>query len=348
MAESAVAAALATAPAGGGGGGSTTVTIGGGAGGGAEAGAATPGTAGTAGAGTPAATPASNEAWFGKMDAETQMWLKAGKFDTPDALEALPRIIAKARNAESLVGADKVALPKEGDADAYKATMLRLGASAAIDGYKVPEPLAKDVLALAFQKYAHENGMPVKYFDGAVKLVTDTATAQAAEQIATFEAQTKAETEATLAAWGAAKGQNLEAGKRFVREMKLDAKDADGVTLVDKLERAWGSKQTLEFLSTMGKPLLDDKGRGLGSEGAGKFSQQYTKEEAEQRWAVLGKDRDFMAKLARNDPGAVEQRDTLTAARRGQSLDEYRQEIAGAREVFNPRSARTEAPARRV
>jgi hypothetical protein len=179
--------------------------------------------------------------------------------------------------------------------------------------------------------------MPVKQFEGSVKLVNDMAAAAVKAEEEAFVAKTQKETADTLAAWGAAKAEKIEAGRRFAREMKLDAKDDTGVSLLEKLERAWGSKQTLEFLASNGAHLMDEKFKGGEVGASSRFALSYTPEGARAAWDALGKDRDFMTKLRNNDPQAVERRDTLSAAMRGKTLDEYRSEIEEARSGLSPR-----------
>jgi hypothetical protein len=224
-------------------------------------------------------------------------------------------------NLQKLVGVDPseiIKMPKPDDAEGWKALHAKLGAPASADGYTLPEPLAKDPMALEFRNWAHEAGLSPK---------------QAEAILTGFTASAAKNQEALVAAAEAAQTQRLTALQKEVGEQEWptyveDARRAARVLLPDeykdpatgqtltrqdisqKLEDALGVDLAVRIMQTAGKFHAEDKVEG----GVQRTSGIMSGDSAQAEKARLRGDKNFMSRWANGDAEARAQMKKLDAA----------------------------------
>lgn len=213
-----------------------------------------------AGGGEPAAQPAQNGAFYSSFaDEGVRNWAESKGFKDAES------VTMSAFNLEKLIGFDKagrtLVMPNENSTpEEIKAYNAKLGVPDSVDGYKLPVP---EGVGEEFSKTAaswfHENGVTPKAAEGiTAKWNEYVASQQQAETTARAEASDR-EYKEWEGAQGSALAQNLELGKRAVRQFGLDAKDESGLTIADKIETAIGTKSFMELVSKMGGGLGEHK-----------------------------------------------------------------------------------------
>jgi hypothetical protein len=80
----------------------------------------------------------------------------------------------------------------------------------------------------------------------------------------------------------------------------------------------------LEVFAKAGGPLMDDTFKGAPGSGSGNYQIPMTPETAAATLRSKGGDKEWMARLSRGDPATVAERDTLSAAKLGMSLADFR------------------------
>lgn len=273
---------------------------------------------GAPGGGAPGA-PGAAPAWYdGFQNPDVKEWLKAygNAYPTPEAAAT------KAFQLEKFLGADKagrgVIVPK---ADAKPEEWTEFyrksgGAAATADGYKVPEPLAKDELALDFQKQAHEWGMPVTHFNKVLEWFGQRQTKLMEGNVAAMEQKAEKELNDLYGKWGADKDKNIEVGRRAARQFIPHASPEELGQILTSIEGAIGSGRMMQFLANVGSGLQEQPyhgGSGGGSPGGG-----MSPEAARMRIGELKKDPAWGAKFANGDAEAKAEFDKLNRIGYGQ------------------------------
>jgi hypothetical protein len=235
----------------------------------------------TAGDGSTTTTPPATAAWYDSFkDAETKEWLKAYNNAYPD-----PEAVAmKARNLEKFIGAEKagrgVIVPKpDAKPEEWRAFYAKVGGvPEKAEGYalpttldaKVKAELEKDPVFAAFQKHAHEVGMPQQFFQNSIQWFAKQMADAENGKLDQFEKTTAAEHEALKTEWGKDYDQNIEQARRAVKAFipHEDAKELESV--VSRIEGALGTAATFKLFQNIGKSLGEDAfvaGGGTGGMG---------------------------------------------------------------------------------
>lgn len=265
---------------------------------------------GSAPAGTPAAGGAANNGgaapaaqWFdGFTDAETKGWVQSVGLKTPEAAAQ------KAWHLEKLLGADKAGrgfvLPKDDKDEAgWNGLYAKLGRPDKPDGYGFKAEGADAELITAAAGEFHKLGLSAKQAQG-VMAWAQAQNAAIAEKAGKADEEFAAKSETEFAdlkkAWGANADKNIEQARRAARAF-LPKEGADQV--MDKIERALGTRAFLELFQRIGEGLGEGDIPGGGD--GGEFG--ITVEGARAKLAELRKDTAFVAKWASGDAAAVKQ-----------------------------------------
>jgi hypothetical protein len=223
-------------------------------------------------------------------------------------------------------GKNIVAVPKD-DAtpEEVGAFYGKLGRPATAAEYKLPVPEGQpDTLAKAIAPAFHAAGLTQKQAE-AVTAGWNEVVAKADTAVeASLKATSETELAAVRATWGQKFDTNIEAIRRLGNETGLAKKGEDGLTAFDKIERAIGTKAFLETFAKLGAPMMDDVAKGMGGGDSGNYAVPMTPESAAAELKSKGQDKEWMARLNRGDPATIAERDTLSAAKQGMSLADWR------------------------
>lgn len=241
-------------------------------------------------------------------DANLKTWAEAKAF--PDA----ESVASSAWNLEKLIGHDKagrtIVMPGDSatpeEITAYRA---KLGVPESADGYQLPIPEGQDP---AFSKTAaewfHDAGVTPK---SAEQIATKWNEFQA-NQMQAMEAKRAEQSNSEFKEWESAQGsalaQNLELGKRAVRQFGLDAKGEDGLTVSDKIENAIGTKAYMEFIAKMGTGLGEHKMLQ-----GGETSGMMTPVQAQDKIGALSRDREWTKAYLNGDSSKIAEMQKLHA-----------------------------------
>lgn len=218
-------------------------------------------------------------------------------------------VLSSYQNLEKLLGAERagntVILPKPDATPEEKAAFFnRLGRPQDPAGYqiKLPEGAPKE-FATAAQAKMHELGLSKAQGEALAEWWNGQATAsQAALQAQTAEAF-KSEDAALHQEWGAAFPQNIAQAQAAVRGLGITTEQ------IDRLQAAMGHKATMEFFQKIGSKMGEaDFVSGTGKE---PFGNAMTPAQAKARMAELMKDKDFVARFAKGDTQAIQERNRL-------------------------------------
>lgn len=211
--------------------------------------------------------PANLPEWANGVAPEVGAWLLNKKFADPQAA------LTSSYHLERMLGQDKIPLPKDAsDKAGWDAVWSRLGRPEKPEAYFEgavdvwPEGFTPDPKLLeGFQKVAHDLGLNTTQARALAKWQIEAASAQGADPAATeaaFDAQSAADVDALRSEHGPkfdALAADFQRASRFV-----DATHAE----IDAMERAIGTKRTIELLAKLGgafgkeMPFVDGKTPG--------------------------------------------------------------------------------------
>lgn len=268
---------------------------GGGGGGGAAAGAG----AGDVGAAAGAGAGPGGEWFTGIKDEAVRGWVQSKGFKDPEAAAQ------SAWHLEKLLGADKagrsILLPKdEKDEAGYRAVLAKLGMPEKPDGYGFnPEGVDAELLSRTSAHF-HKLGLTkaqaagLMEFIGAENKALEEAEAKADE---TFTTQSAKEFDELKGKWGADSDRNIELARRAARQFLPKEQAGE---LMDKMERAIGTRAMLEFFHAVGAGLGESSVDGGGSGGGNGFGGMSV-EGARARLSELRKDPEYVKAWANGD-----------------------------------------------
>jgi hypothetical protein len=237
-----------------------------------------------------------NAPWYGDIeDSELKGWVENKGFKDP--LAALNSM----RNMEKLVGADKIALPKDDNEEEWAKVYDKLGRPKEAGDYQLPVPEGEDgAFAGEAGKKMHELGLNTKQARGLAEWWNEQA-AGIKETMEVEQAEAaKADAEALKQEWGKDYPTEVEIARRAMRQFEITGDEQEEILS--------GSKATLtKVLNRIGKSFREDSDKA-GS-GNNQFSQ--TKEGAMAEIAQLRSDKDFSAKLYSGDKAAKAKMDEL-------------------------------------
>jgi hypothetical protein len=217
-------------------------------------------------------------------------WLQAKGYKEP------PDLIKAARNSESLIGLEKLPIPKDpADQEGWNRVYKRLGMPDKPEDYKLDLPENTDKTFVdRMTKMMHANGVSQK----AAASITKEYLAFGGELNTRTSAETQAqqtrELDSLKVQWGAATEKEVA-----VAQMGIDAFCDEGQ--LEKFKATLGPAETLKFFNKLGNELREAK-RVDGGEGSG-FGPM-TPAQAKYEISQKRIDQNFMtAYMDRNHPG---------------------------------------------
>jgi hypothetical protein len=212
------------------------------------------------------------------------------------------------RNLEKLVGAHRLALPKdENDADGWNKTYDALGRPKTAAEYKIETPAGGDgVFTKTAADWMHKAGLNTRQAQALAKSWNEhfAASEKAAEErYATDSGQAMEKLKET---WGGAYNERIETAKRAARTFGIDQ------TMADRMERGLGTSGFMDLMWRIGHALGEHKGdAGLGDTrpGSGALTPEQAKGEIER----LKGDREWSKSYANGDAEKRKRMDQLHA-----------------------------------
>jgi hypothetical protein len=294
----------------------TAGTIDAGAGGGAgDAGAAAAASAaaGAAGAGNGAGTAAIETAvqeapWYGELSPDDIGWLQNKQYFGADPAKAdvrksFPGFVKAHRSMESLVGdpSSRVVIPKEGASkEDFDAFYSKLGRPADPTGYELKAGEGGDQkVADRFSALAHETGLTKQQVQALAPkwdaFAKETVAAREAAAEQQYQSTAAAEMEGLRTEWAGNYDAKCAAAQRAKVAFGLEPE------VMNRIERAIGTKRFVSLLSDVGMSISEDRGAGQGEGGLSVM----TPEAARARLKELGNDKAWVAKYMANDAETV-------------------------------------------
>jgi hypothetical protein len=198
------------------------------------------------------------------------------------------------KNMEKLVGADKIALPKDDNPEEWAKVYDKLGRPKEADDYQLPVPEGEDgAFAGEAGKKMHELGLNTQQARGLAEWWNEqSSNIKETMEVEQAEAA-KADAEALKQEWGKDYPTEVETARRAMRAYEIS--DDEQAAILSGSEAALA-----KVLNRVGKSLTEDSDKA-GS-GNGQFSQ--SKEGALAEIAQLRSDKDFSQKLYSGDKAA--------------------------------------------
>lgn len=210
--------------------------------------------------------------YFNGLDPETSGWLQNKAYFGQDLSKVDAVTLAKGfqswaksdRNLESIVGRNRLAVPKDpADHEAYTALYKALGHPADKAGYEITLPEGgNQAYQDAMLEVFHKEGVSVRQAQAIAKISNELVTAAAAEREAQFATQSAADLTAVKKEWGQESDSNFAAAQRARVQFGIEQ------PMLEKIERAIGTKDMLGLLSKIGHGLTEDRGAGAGGSSA--------------------------------------------------------------------------------
>ena len=249
----------------------------------------------------PAAEPGpATPAWTDGFDDDLRGFVdNKGWQDAKSAVEAY-------RKLEKFVGAERMAVPKDGDAEGLKAALRRLGAPEQPEGYEfqppegLPEGVYSDDTAQWFRRLAHGASLTKAQARGLHDAWVQEIGRLDDEAAARREAEERALDAALRQKWGQTYDEKVAQARRAAARL-AEAHQLDG------LERHIGAPALLELFAGLGEAMGEDTLLGKGHAG---FAA--TPEEAKAAIAAMDADGAAMAILGDK---AHPQHETMRARR---------------------------------
>jgi hypothetical protein len=259
---------------------------------------------GTGGAPAPAPTgappaPASTGSDFFKdFDPQTREFVeKKGWKSSSD-------LVGSYQNLEKLLGGEKVPVPKgPEDKAAYDLMYKALGRPDAPDGYALDKREGIDPqFAKAAQEAFHGLGLSSQQAQGLADWFDGQGKSAQQAQEEKFAQESQIDFQKIQREWGKEFDVKAEFGRRAIRQFGLDQESTA------KIERALGTKATLELFAKIGESFNEAPMRGNNSP---MESQILTPALAEQKIQALKLDPEFSARYMKGHPAAREEMDRL-------------------------------------
>lgn len=234
--------------------------------------------------------------WAASFEPDTKGWLDGMGVSALPEKDALAKIIPMYRSAEQKLGvpADQLLrLPKEGDAEGFRATMTKLGLPETPDGYglQAPDGQPGDFLKTA-TGWFHELGIPKGQAVGLAGKWNEYIAAQTQTAEAAFSTQAEKDILALKTEYGEDYDKNVELARRVRRSSGLSDDEAIAI------ERTLGLARSMKVFAELGKSLGEHRFVG-GETGSTTFGM--SPEAARARITDLKKDATFVNALMAGD-----------------------------------------------
>lgn len=205
-------------------------------------------------------SPASEPDWTSGLNEEQRALLQTKGWKGPGA------VLESYRHLEKLIGRDKIALPKEGDTEAWDAVYERLGRPDTAEGYEiaVPDGVERDA---AFEERMrglfHKAGLTRAQVAALAEGWHGYLGAETARGEDARIERAEREEEALRSEWGGSFDRRMEQARRAARRFG----DAE---IIDGLEEAVGRAAVFKMFARIGSAMAEDD---LDGEAGESFSQ---------------------------------------------------------------------------
>jgi hypothetical protein len=216
----------------------------------------------------------------------------------------VPALIKAARASESMIGLEKLPLPKDpADTEGWNRVYSRLGRPDKPEDYKLDLPEGTDkAFVERMTKMMHANGVSQKAAASIAKEYLAFGGEMQTRQTAEQQAQQVRDLDALKVEWGAGTQQQVA-----VAQMGIDAFCGEG--MLEKFTAALGRADTLRFFNKLGNELREAKRVDGDGGGFGPMTPAQAKYEISQKRL----DQNFMtAYMDRNHPGHQAALDEMT------------------------------------
>lgn len=196
--------------------------------------------------------------WYGGFDGETQAYLRNKGWTNDHG----PGEVVKAyRHLERLQRSEHVPWPKDAnDAEGYARIYDRLGRPKDPAGYGLRSTGAGDGgFVDAMSKTFHELGLSARQAQGIAQRYTAHAQAIQASADRQYAARSVAELGQVRRDWGDEADRRFAAAQRFAVAFGIER------PVMEKIERAIGTRAMLTLFSRAGEGLSEDRGHGAGA-----------------------------------------------------------------------------------
>lgn len=229
--------------------------------------------------------------WFSGFKDDEKGFVEKKGWKSPQDL------LSSYRNLEKTMGSERLLMPKgDDDKDGWNTVYDRLGRPKSADEYKFPEG-SNPELTKEFAPVFHEYGVTGKAAAAiASKLNEVTARMNEAAE-AEFAAKAEQEISQLTRDWGRDKERNLEVSRRTMRAFNLSVED------VASMERAIGTRRSVELLHKIGETLKEDNGADMGGNN-NNMGFGMTPSRAAYEISELKNDKDFMRRYQNGDKAA--------------------------------------------
>ena len=204
-------------------------------------------------------TNAANEAgpWYHGFDHDTQAYLRNKGWTNDNG----PAEVVKAyRHLERLQRSEHVPWPRDDkDAEGYARIYDRLGRPKDPSGYGLQAPQGGDrAFVDAMARTFHDLGLSARQAQGIAQRYGAHAQSIQAEADRQFANRSAAELGQVRRDWGEAADRRFAAAQRFAVAFGLER------PVMEKIERAIGTRAMLTLFSRIGEGLSEDRGHGAG------------------------------------------------------------------------------------
>jgi hypothetical protein len=240
--------------------------------------------------------------WFSGLDRDTQGWLE-NKGWSGD--KSLPEVIKAHRSLESLVGRDKLPLPKdERDVEGWNRVYDKLGRPASWKEYGIEagEGQNGELLGHVLQMF-HREGVSAKAARNLVSGWDEITRGMEQSGNEAFARDSEAELNSLRREWGA------DADRRFGAAQRAGIAFGVDQGTMEKIERAIGTRTMLDLFARIGDAVSEDRGSGGGG-----ASGWLTPEAANARLVELRGDKDWTKRYFAGDKSAIAEYDRLISA----------------------------------
>jgi len=194
---------------------------------------------------------------WGELGAEEEGYLGKKGFKTPGELLKSYRELERAYSS-------RVALPKDGDKEAFSKLYSRLGMPEDSKGFNIEFADEDKEIGEAFKEACLQNNILPQSAKGLYEWFVKNRSEAMQKAEADWAENSQREMEEVKAAWGVNGTRNMELMKRGIR---LFAEDDDAV---EAIEEALGTKRMMETFCRLGEAIAEDNpvsfGRGAKSE----------------------------------------------------------------------------------
>lgn len=246
-----------------------------------------------------AAAAGSDAPWYGKVDTDTEGYIKNKGWKGPSDL------LKSYQNLERLrgVGADKLLkLPDPNNAEEVAGFYERLGVPKEAAAYQAPAELAFELDTNVLANISHAAKLTPAQHETVVKLAAEHFRDVANSNAEANAARDAAEKQTLEKAWGPLKDENYQAATKAATRFGLDG------AALDKLQAGLGYAGTLELLAKIGRAFGEAKSPETGSDHA---PMGLTPQVARDRLTSLQKDAKFRQSLFDGDAAALEKWENL-------------------------------------